>query len=53
MAYDPENTFEYEIRGTYKELNIDDIDTDHEFWIGNKDYCNTLFRMEIYIKTVN
>jgi hypothetical protein len=34
-AYDPEHALNMKF-GTYKELNISDIDTDHEFWIGGK-----------------
>jgi len=35
QAYDPEHSLEFEF-GTYKELEIDELDTEHEFWFGGK-----------------
>lgn len=34
-AYDPEHALNMKF-GTYKELEINELDTDHEFWIGGK-----------------
>lgn len=35
QVYDPEHSLGMEF-GTYKELEIDELDTDHEFWFGGK-----------------